>query len=185
MWCLEDDVSPAGEALKTLMITLVRPSPTESENTWKKGDQATAPYPARRSKSLCHQQRADPQHWCSLRGSTLSSSVARFHVHAFLPFPHQSYMHAPGKRQNNQTKERPGSLLRKGFRFFADDEDEFDLEDLLQALCFLETGSTWGPSKPWQPDVSGNWVEEARQLPEPVQQQLKHLLELQQCSVDD
>ena len=88
-------------------------------------------------------------------------------------------MHGAGKRQNNQTKERPGSLLRKGFRFFADDEDEFDLEDLLQALCFLETGSTWLSSKPWQSNVLGKRVDQADQLPEPVLQRLKHLLDLQ------
>lgn len=38
MWCLEDDVEEAGETLKTLMISLIRPPPTESEITWKKGN---------------------------------------------------------------------------------------------------------------------------------------------------
>lgn len=85
-----------------------------------------------------------------------------------------------GKRQNNQTKERPGSLVRKGFRFFADDEDEFELEDLLAALCFMEAGSTWVPSKPWEANVPGKWVTESTQLPASVQQRLKFLLNLRQ-----
>ena len=38
-----------------------------------------------------------------------------------------------GKRQNHLAKERPGSMQQKGWRFFADDEDEFGLEDILQA----------------------------------------------------
>ena len=29
-------------------------------------------------------------------------------------------------------------MTLKGFRFFADDEDEFGLEDILQAVCFME-----------------------------------------------
>ena len=38
-----------------------------------------------------------------------------------------------GRRQDNRAAERPGGALRAGWRFFADDEDEFGLEDLLQA----------------------------------------------------
>lgn len=37
MWCLEDDEDEAGNPIKSLMISLVRPAPTESEITWKKG----------------------------------------------------------------------------------------------------------------------------------------------------
>lgn len=42
-----------------------------------------------------------------------------------------------GRRQDNRAAERPGSGMRAGARFFADDEDEFGLEDLLQVrpLC--------------------------------------------------
>lgn len=39
----------------------------------------------------------------------------------------------PGKRQDHRAKERPGGGQLKGWRFFADDEDEFGLEDILQA----------------------------------------------------
>ena len=38
---------------------------------------------------------------------------------------------------------------RKGVRLFAEDQDDFGLEDDLMALCFLETGATWRPAKPW------------------------------------
>lgn len=34
-------------------------------------------------------------------------------------------------------------MSRRGFRFFQDDEDEFGLEDILQAVCFLEVGLCW------------------------------------------
>jgi hypothetical protein len=37
-----------------------------------------------------------------------------------------------GKRQDNRNKDRKGSRTLKGYRFFADDEDEFGLEDILQ-----------------------------------------------------
>ena len=42
MWCLEDDVDEAGETLKTLMISLIRPPPTDGEITWKKGKHASS-----------------------------------------------------------------------------------------------------------------------------------------------
>jgi len=35
-------------------------------------------------------------------------------------------------------------------RFFADDEDEFGLEDILEAAVFLECGSVRVPHKPWE-----------------------------------
>lgn len=38
---------------------------------------------------------------------------------------------------------------RKGVRLFDEDQDDFGLEDDLMALCFLETGETWRPAKPW------------------------------------
>ena len=38
MWCLDDAAEDEeGEPAKSLMITLARPAPTESEVTWKKG----------------------------------------------------------------------------------------------------------------------------------------------------
>jgi len=38
---------------------------------------------------------------------------------------------------------------KKGVRLFVDDRDDYFLEDDLMALCFLETGTTWRPAKPW------------------------------------
>lgn len=38
----------------------------------------------------------------------------------------------------------------QGWRFFADDEDEFGLEDILQGLCFADAGETFVPPKPWE-----------------------------------
>ena len=36
------------------------------------------------------------------------------------------------------TAERDKASRNKGFRFFQDDEDEYSLEDILQAVSFLE-----------------------------------------------
>lgn len=56
----------------------------------------------------------------------------------------------PGKRQNNMTQPRSDSMQLKGFRFFADDEDHFGLEDILQAVAFMHSSQTFVPAKPWQ-----------------------------------
>ena len=45
-----------------------------------------------------------------------------------------------------------------------DDEDEHGLEDYLQAACFLESGKTWVPAKPWERERDGVWVEGQVQL---------------------
>lgn len=47
-------------------------------------------------------------------------------------FPHLRVPHS-GKRQDNRAASRPGSMHQKGYRFFADDEDVYGLEDMLQA----------------------------------------------------
>lgn len=49
-----------------------------------------------------------------------------------------------GRRQDNRAAQRPGGGRRTGMRFFADDEDEFGLEDLLQA--WRKYGSASSPS---------------------------------------
>jgi hypothetical protein len=54
-----------------------------------------------------------------------------------------------GRRQDNRAAQRPGSMQLKGFRFFADDEDEYGLEDVLCALCFAEEGKARVAAKPW------------------------------------
>lgn len=38
-----------------------------------------------------------------------------------------------GRRMDNRAQERPGGLHQKGVRFFVEDEDEFGLDDMLQA----------------------------------------------------
>lgn len=50
---------------------------------------------------------------------------------------------ATGQRQDNLNAKWPGSLSTKGFRFFQDDEDEFGLEDILQAVCWLEASQNY------------------------------------------
>lgn len=58
----------------------------------------------------------------------------------------------------------------KGWRFFADDEDVYGLEELLQALCFLEAGRAFVPAKPWRPQEESGWVGEEHLLPPAVRQ---------------
>lgn len=68
-----------------------------------------------------------------------------------------------GRRQDNLAAERPGTQ-KVGYRFFLEDEDEFALEDLLQALCFAEQGATYAPAKPWEPGSRAAWVRDERLL---------------------
>ena len=55
-----------------------------------------------------------------------------------------------GRRQSNLMKEHKGHHNRRGVRFFLEDHDLFDLENLLVALCFMETNKSWVPFKPWE-----------------------------------
>lgn len=48
----------------------------------------------------------------------------------------------PGKRQDNSSRERRGMHNVKGVRFFADDEDEFGLEDILQVRLSWQAPSS-------------------------------------------
>lgn len=68
-------------------------------------------------------------------------------------------------------------MHRKGYRFFADDEDAFGLEDLLQAALFRCEGRTFVPAKAWQHESCDKIVSSAKLLSEEVQQ---HLAQMQQ-----
>ena len=81
-----------------------------------------------------------------------------------------------GVRQDNRVAERAGSMQKRGYRFFADEEDEHGLEDLLQALCFLECESTWVPAKPWEAGSMGAHISGLHLLPAPVQKLLQNLI---------
>jgi len=69
-----------------------------------------------------------------------------------------------GIREDNRQAKRAGTGGPRGFRFFMDDEDEHGLEDHLQAACFLESGKTWVPAKPWERERDGVWVDGQVQL---------------------
>lgn len=83
-----------------------------------------------------------------------------------------------GRRQDNRAALRPGSMTQRGFRFFADDEDEFGLEEVLQALCFFETGATYVSPKPWTAEEEPRWAREEGALPLDAQTMLHRLQEL-------
>lgn len=73
-----------------------------------------------------------------------------------------------GRRQDNREAMRPGSMTERGFRFFADDEDEHGLEEILQALCFAEAGRTYVSVKPWIRGQEPRWARSVAELPEGV-----------------
>lgn len=105
---------------------------------------------------LCPQFMSDPSLW--VRG-----------------LPLRSIDSAAGVRQDNRAAERPG-FRKTGYRFFSDDEDTHELEELLQALCFLQSGETWVPAKPWEAGSMGIRISERDQLPEDVQKLLQNFL---------
>jgi hypothetical protein len=90
-------------------------------------------------------------------------------------------------RQNNASATRScrNGNGKQGYAFFADDEDEFGLASLLQALLFHETGSTVERLQPWELAVgvagragagsaaSSRCIQQERELPADVQQQLR------------
>lgn len=78
-----------------------------------------------------------------------------------------------GVRQDNKTQKLP-SRQSSGVRFFADDEDAFELEDLLQAACLSIAGQTWVPPKPWE-TRSGFRATQLAELSIPAQQSYKQL----------
>lgn len=85
-----------------------------------------------------------------------------------------------GKRSDNLNAERYGDKTKKGFRFFVDDEDEFQLESLLQALCFLEVGSAFVPKRPCERGALSKRVTNVELLPEDTKDVLNSLLDLQE-----
>jgi hypothetical protein len=101
---------------------------------------------------------------------------------------HRFVAHA-GVRQNNASATRScrHGNGKQGYAFFADDEDEFGLASLLQALLFHETGSTAARPQPWEmaAGVAGRAraggaansrsIQMERDLPADVQQQLRWL----------
>lgn len=91
------------------------------------------------------------------------------------PLTADEVMWKKGRRMDNRAQERPGGLHQKGVRFFVEDEDEFGLEDTLQAQCFQESGSTFVPAKPWQQGVPSKQVSQRSLLSAGVQQQLQLL----------
>jgi hypothetical protein len=101
---------------------------------------------------------------------------------------HRLIVHA-GVRQNNASVTRScrHGNGKQGYAFFADDEDEFGLASLLQAMIFHETGSTAARPQPWEMAAgvagragaggaaSSRCIQQERELPADVQQQLRWL----------
>ena len=153
LWSLDESEDEAGKETRTLLINLVKPPLTDDEVTWKKGEIA----------------------W----------ELIRLHLHvyaALLFFSLTRAEHLTGKRQDNRNATRSGSMM-KGFRFFEDDEDEYGLEDILQALCYLESGQTFVPAKPWRQGVPSKWVVDVQLLDAEVQKHLTMLLDEEDKSI--
>ena len=89
---------------------------------------------------------------------------------------HTLYRVFSGKRQNNTTQQRSDSNHLKGYRFFADDEDQFGLEDILQAVMFMKSSKTFVPAKPWQHGVTSKTIQATKDLSKEVQSHLSQML---------
>lgn len=64
-----------------------------------------------------------------------------------------------GKRQDNR---HSGDMEnKKYYRFFADDEDEYGLEAVLQALCFVESHKAYVPGERGE---EGRWARDVREM---------------------
>eukprot|EP00958_Prasinococcus_capsulatus_P015003 scaffold1590_cov417-Prasinococcus_capsulatus_cf.AAC.8 len=62
------------------------------------------------------------------------------------PLSNDEIVWRKGKRADNRAKKRPDDGFdAEGVRFFANDEDHFDLEDPLIALCFRDEGKAFVP----------------------------------------
>ena len=96
------------------------------------------------------------------------------------PLTESEIMWKKRRRNDNLNAERNGDRTKKGYRFFVEDEDEFQLEPLLQGLCFLETGSTYVPKKPWDSRGISKTVSDVDLLPEDTRGVLESLLDLQE-----
>lgn len=107
------------------MLTLARPDPTEEEVAFKKGEHCQPFWSG--LGSGCSRAPLPPC-LCPCTAARRPQPKAKLVPPASLP-------PAPmvtGKRQDNRAATRPGSLHKKGFRFFADDEDMYGLENILQ-----------------------------------------------------
>ena len=80
-----------------------------------------------------------------------------------------------GNRQDNRTQQRSGSMRLMGYQFFADDEDTFGLEDILQALMLMKTGRTHVSAKPWQQGIQSTVVTQANLLSKEAQSHLTQI----------
>eukprot|EP00210_Caulerpa_lentillifera_P003176 g3035.t1 len=81
-----------------------------------------------------------------------------------------------GVRQDNKIQQLPGRNL-PGTRFFRDDEDEFGLESLLEAIVFKRHGRCFVSSKPWLKNSTSFWATSKHELPEETQKKLDVLLQ--------
>ncbi|KAL3140047.1 hypothetical protein ABBQ38_004327 [Trebouxia sp. C0009 RCD-2024] len=81
-----------------------------------------------------------------------------------------------GQRQNNTTQQRADSNRLKGYRFFADDEDQFGLENILQAVMFMKSGKAFVPAKPWQLGVTSKTVQAIEDLSKEAQGHLRQMM---------
>ena len=82
----------------------------------------------------------------------------------------------PGQRQNNTTQQRADSNRLKGYRFFADDEDHFGLEDILQAVMFMKSSQAFVPAKPWQLGLMSKTVHAVEDLSDEAQSHLRQMM---------
>ena len=145
-WSLDDPDGLPGARRRLLLISLAKPPLTETEVTWKKGARQHC---VRQAQLPCHARLllvalavvVDGARNASFTvfpltsvcGATHGTDISRTCGPNLACLMTSGAMHCAGRRQDNRAAQRPGGGMRTGMRFFADDEDDFGLEDLLQA----------------------------------------------------
>lgn len=151
LWCL-DETADEDAKQKTLMIILTKPEATEDEVTWKRGLylviihawplEHTIVWPVGKDRNQVVSLNHSKSVWYDAIMKVNKLSSCRYTINFVKVVLKYSNIWGhdwmPGQRQDNLTAKRHDSHLATGYRFFRDDEDEFGLEDILQAICFLE-----------------------------------------------
>lgn len=100
-------------------------------------------------------------------------------IHLLTHFSATFHCILSGKRQNNTNQQRADSYQLKGYRFFADDEDQFGLEDILQAVMFMKSSTAFVPAKPWQHGVMGKTIQAIQDMSKEAQTHLSQMVSVE------
>jgi hypothetical protein len=180
-------VDDDGEDIKMLMITLMKRPVTDEEREWKKSKRMDNQDKKRIDRRNAKVRRAfEPR----LRRGRERERVDLVGLHGRWKRPCRHTHPRCGQVLPLNTRPcyaQTGGADTQGVRFFEDDEDYFNLEDMLQALCFLEAGEAWVPAKPWDvyhfPYATDKMATDVNALSKGAREQLNRMLEVTAVSL--